>query len=105
MPAGVPVWGSGAGLGSLTVRRDAGRSHAICLGWFRPVGTANTVLVMGQRTDVMFVTSAQMGTADMVPDAPESGSTTATSATTCWGDLRPFAGDGALGVQGFAKRL
>jgi manganese oxidase len=30
----------------------------------------NTVLVAGQRTDVLVVTSAQMVTADMVPDAP-----------------------------------
>jgi manganese oxidase len=30
----------------------------------------NTVLVAGQRTDVLSVTSAQMITADMVPDDP-----------------------------------
>jgi hypothetical protein len=33
----------------------------------------NTVLVAGQRTDVVAVTSAQMITADMVPDAPGIG--------------------------------
>jgi len=30
----------------------------------------NTVLVAGQRTNVLAVVSAQMITADMVPDAP-----------------------------------
>ena len=34
------------------------------------LASGNTVLVAGQRTDVLVVTSAQMITADMVPDAP-----------------------------------
>ena len=77
---------AGAGSGSLTVtvRRDASRSPAFCLGCFRPMGMANMVLVMGQRTAVMFVTSVQTGDCGHVPDVPESGSTTTTSATTCW---------------------
>ncbi len=36
----------------------------------RPLWHGNTVLVAGQRTDVVVVTSAQRITADMVPDTP-----------------------------------
>lgn len=35
-----------------------------------PHSHGNTVLVAGRRTDVLVVTSAQMVTADMAPDAP-----------------------------------
>ena len=36
----------------------------------RPHWHGNTVIVAGQRTDVLSIISAQMITADMVPDAP-----------------------------------
>ena len=50
------------------------RWYVATLGDFNNAHTphwhGNTVLVAGQRTDVVAVTSAQMVTADMVPDAP-----------------------------------
>lgn len=50
------------------------RWYVATLGDFNNAHTphwhGNTVLVAGQRTDVLVVTSAQMITADMVPDAP-----------------------------------
>lgn len=53
---------------------DRVRWYVATLGDFNNVHTphwhGNTVLVGGQRTDVISVTSAQMVTADMVPDAP-----------------------------------
>ena len=53
---------------------DRVRWYVATLGDFNNAHTphwhGNTVLVNGQRTDVLAVTSAQMITADMVPDAP-----------------------------------
>ena len=53
---------------------DHVRWYVATLGDFNNAHTphwhGNTVLVAGQRTDVLEVTSAQMITADMVPDAP-----------------------------------
>jgi manganese oxidase len=53
---------------------DKVRWYVATLGDFANAHTphwhGNTVLVAGQRTDVLVVTSAQMITADMVPDAP-----------------------------------
>ncbi len=53
---------------------DRVRWYVATLGDFNNAHTphwhGNTVLVAGQRTDVLVVTSAQMITADMVPDAP-----------------------------------
>jgi manganese oxidase len=53
---------------------DRVRWYVATLGDFTNAHTphwhGNTVLVGGQRTDVIAVTSAQMVTADMVPDAP-----------------------------------
>jgi FtsP/CotA-like multicopper oxidase with cupredoxin domain len=53
---------------------DRVRWYVATLGDFNNAHTphwhGNTVLVTGQRTDVLVVTSAQMVTADMVPDAP-----------------------------------
>ena len=53
---------------------DRVRWYVATLGDFNNAHTphwhGNTVLVAGQRTDVLSVTSAQMVTADMVPDAP-----------------------------------
>src|SRR4029077_2671175 len=53
---------------------DRVRWYVATLGDFfnahTPHWHGNTVLVAGQRTDVLEVTSAQMITADMVPDAP-----------------------------------
>jgi FtsP/CotA-like multicopper oxidase with cupredoxin domain len=53
---------------------DRVRWYVTTLGDFNNAHTphwhGNTVLVAGQRTDVLAVTSAQMVTADMVPDAP-----------------------------------
>jgi FtsP/CotA-like multicopper oxidase with cupredoxin domain len=53
---------------------DRVRWYVATLGDFNNAHTphwhGNTVLVSGQRTDVLAVTSAQMVTADMVPDAP-----------------------------------
>jgi FtsP/CotA-like multicopper oxidase with cupredoxin domain len=53
---------------------DRVRWYVATLGDFNNAHTphwhGNTVLVTGQRTDVVVVTSAQMVTADMVPDAP-----------------------------------
>jgi FtsP/CotA-like multicopper oxidase with cupredoxin domain len=53
---------------------DKVRWYVATLGDFNNAHTphwhGNTVLVAGQRTDVLVVTSAQMITADMVPDAP-----------------------------------
>jgi FtsP/CotA-like multicopper oxidase with cupredoxin domain len=53
---------------------DHVRWYVTTLGDFQNAHTphwhGNTVLVAGQRTDVLVVTSAQMITADMVPDAP-----------------------------------
>ncbi|MBV9082624.1 MAG: multicopper oxidase domain-containing protein [Acidobacteriaceae bacterium] len=53
---------------------DRVRWYVATLGDFNNAHTphwhGNTVLVSGQRTDVLVVTSAQMVTADMVPDAP-----------------------------------
>ncbi|HLY61294.1 MAG TPA: multicopper oxidase domain-containing protein [Terriglobia bacterium] len=53
---------------------DRVRWYVATLGDFNNAHTphwhGNTVLVAGQRTDVLSVTSAQMITADMVPDAP-----------------------------------
>ena len=53
---------------------DHVRWYVATLGDFNNAHTphwhGNTVLVAGQRTDVLSVTSAQMITADMVPDAP-----------------------------------
>lgn len=53
---------------------DRVRWYVATLGDFNnghtPHWHGNTVLVGGQRTDVLSVTSAQMITADMVPDAP-----------------------------------
>ncbi len=53
---------------------DRVRWYVATLGDFNNAHTphwhGNTVLVAGQRTDVLVVTSAQMVTADMVPDAP-----------------------------------
>ena len=53
---------------------DHVRWYVATLGDFNnghtPHWHGNTVLVAGQRTDVISVTSAQMITADMVPDAP-----------------------------------
>ena len=53
---------------------DHVRWYVTTLGDFNNAHTphwhGNTVLVGGQRTDVLLVTSAQMITADMVPDAP-----------------------------------
>ncbi len=53
---------------------DHVRWYVTTLGDFNNAHTphwhGNTVLVNGQRTDVLQVTSAQMITADMVPDAP-----------------------------------
>lgn len=53
---------------------DRVRWYVATLGDFNNAHTphwhGNTVLVAGQRTDVVAVTSAQMVTADMVPDAP-----------------------------------
>lgn len=50
------------------------RYYVATLGDFNNAHTphwhGNTVLSAGQRTDVLVVTSAQMVTADMVPDAP-----------------------------------
>ena len=53
---------------------DRVRWYVATLGDFNNAHTphwhGNTVMVAGQRTDVLAVTSAQMITADMVPDAP-----------------------------------
>jgi manganese oxidase len=53
---------------------DRVRWYVATLGDFNNAHTphwhGNTVLVAGQRTDVLVITSAQMVTADMVPDAP-----------------------------------
>jgi hephaestin len=53
---------------------DRVRWYVTTLGDFNNAHTphwhGNTVLVAGQRTDVLAITSAQMVTADMVPDAP-----------------------------------
>lgn len=53
---------------------DRVRWYVATLGDFNNAHTphwhGNTVLVAGQRTDVLAITSAQMMTADMVPDAP-----------------------------------
>jgi FtsP/CotA-like multicopper oxidase with cupredoxin domain len=53
---------------------DHVRWYVATLGDFNNAHTphwhGNTVMVAGQRTDVLSVTSAQMITADMVPDAP-----------------------------------
>jgi FtsP/CotA-like multicopper oxidase with cupredoxin domain len=53
---------------------DRVRWYVATLGDFNNAHTphwhGNTVLVAGQRTDVVAVTAAQMVTADMVPDAP-----------------------------------
>jgi len=53
---------------------DRVRWYVTTLGDFNNAHTphwhGNTVMVAGQRTDVLVVTSAQMITADMVPDAP-----------------------------------
>lgn len=53
---------------------DHVRWYVATLGDFNNAHTphwhGNTVMVAGQRTDVLLVTSAQMITADMVPDAP-----------------------------------
>jgi manganese oxidase len=53
---------------------DRVRWYVATLGDFNnghtPHWHGNTVLVAGQRTDVVSITSAQMITADMVPDAP-----------------------------------
>lgn len=53
---------------------DHVRWYVATLGDFNNAHTphwhGNTVLVGGQRTDVVAVTSAQMITADMIPDAP-----------------------------------
>jgi FtsP/CotA-like multicopper oxidase with cupredoxin domain len=53
---------------------DRVRWYVATLGDFNNAHTphwhGNTVVVAGQRTDVLAVTSAQMVTADMVPDAP-----------------------------------
>jgi FtsP/CotA-like multicopper oxidase with cupredoxin domain len=53
---------------------DRVRWYVATLGDFNNAHTphwhGNTVLVAGQRTDVLVVTSAQMVVADMVPDAP-----------------------------------
>jgi len=53
---------------------DRVRWYVATLGDFNNAHTphwhGNTVLVAGQRTDVIAITSAQMITADMVPDAP-----------------------------------
>ena len=53
---------------------DHVRWYVATLGDFNnghtPHWHGNTVLVAGQRTDVLSITSAQMITADMVPDAP-----------------------------------
>lgn len=53
---------------------DRVRWYVATLGDFNNAHTphwhGNTVLVAGQRTDVLVVTSAQMVTADMAPDAP-----------------------------------
>ena len=59
----------------MTMRQgDHVRWYVATLGVFNNAHTphwhGNTVLVAGQRTDVLVVTSAQMVTADMVPDAP-----------------------------------
>ena len=55
-------------------RGDHVRWYVATLGDFNNAHTphwhGNTVLVAGQRTDVLAVTSAQMITADMIPDAP-----------------------------------
>ena len=66
---------------------DHVRWYVATLGDFNnahsPHWHGNTVLVSGQRTDVLSIISAQMITADMIPTPLESGSTIATSATTC----------------------
>jgi hephaestin len=53
---------------------DRVRWYVATLGDFNNAHTphwhGNTVLIGGMRTDVVAVTSAQMITADMVPDAP-----------------------------------
>ncbi len=53
---------------------DRVRWYVATLGDFNNAHTphwhGNTVLVAGQRTDVLVITSAQMITADMIPDAP-----------------------------------
>ena len=53
---------------------DRVRWYVATLGDFNNAHTphwhGNTALVAGQRTDILVVTSAQMVTADMVPDAP-----------------------------------
>ncbi|HEV2485120.1 MAG TPA: multicopper oxidase domain-containing protein [Terracidiphilus sp.] len=53
---------------------DRVRWYVTMLGDFNNAHTphwhGNTVLVGGRRTDVLAITSAQMVTADMVPDAP-----------------------------------
>ena len=59
----------------MTMRKgDHVRWYVATLGDFNNAHTphwhGNTVLVAGQRTDVLAVTSAQMITADMIPDAP-----------------------------------
>jgi len=59
----------------MTMRQgDRVRWYVATLGDFNNAHTphwhGNTVLVAGQRTDVLVVTSAQMITADMIPDAP-----------------------------------
>lgn len=59
----------------MTMRKgDRVRWYVATLGDFNNAHTphwhGNTVLVAGQRTDVLAVTSAQMITADMAPDAP-----------------------------------
>lgn len=46
---------------------DHVRWYVATLGDFK---NGNTVLVAGQRTDVLVVTSAQMITSDMIPEAP-----------------------------------
>ena len=59
----------------MTMRQgDRVRWYVTTLGDFNNAHTphwhGNTVVVAGQRTDVLVVTSAQMITADMVPDTP-----------------------------------
>jgi FtsP/CotA-like multicopper oxidase with cupredoxin domain len=59
----------------MTMRQgDRVRWYVATLGDFNNAHTphwhGNTALVAGQRTDVLVVTSAQMVTADMIPDAP-----------------------------------
>ena len=66
---------------------DHVRWYVATLGDFNNAHTphwhGNTVLVAGQRTDVLRYIRPN-DHCRMVPDAPESGSTIATSAITCW---------------------